>query len=84
MHGSEGLELQAWLQRPDAFESFHSLSSVDQFNQDKQLLRDTILEEDQTDLIQQGMRLSEIYEDEEDNEDNMNISFPLHVRRKLL
>ena len=65
----------------EAFESFQSLSSVDQFNQDKQLLRDTLLEEDKTDLIQQAMRLSEIYEDDEDNEDDMNISFPLRKRK---
>ena len=52
------------------------LSPEDQFNQDKLLLRDTLLEEDQTDLIHQAMKLSEIYEDEDDDE-NINVCFPL-------
>ena len=70
--------MSSTIDQEKAHNAFQFLSPEDQYKLDTNLLRDTVLEEDQTDLIRQAMSLSEIYDD--DDEDDDMICFPL---RKL-
>ena len=63
---SEDDDLIDDIRQHSAFPVFQCSSPEERYVQDSQLLKNTILEEDQTDLIQKAMRLSEIYEDDDD------------------